>query len=224
MNYLRYSSDEMFSSTELIRKSKNIFDKLNKKQIEKAIILRDGKPGFMLLDFATYEKIMREFEKLNAKASKKTDDSYLSLDDIEIEINDVPVEEVQKTEIKNTPSVEEELVDTSIEEPTALEISDEEIDTSSITETAALEITQEEEKQLSEITQIDEMSSDEINDEELLQALAEIEKINIPNSDVSTGQTEVSTENLEMDLDDLESVDEIEEKKPSQPLKEFWDK
>ncbi len=57
MNYLRYSSDEMFSSTELIRKSKKIFDKLNKKEIEKAIILRDGKPGFMLLDFQTYEKI-----------------------------------------------------------------------------------------------------------------------------------------------------------------------
>ena len=87
MNYLRYSSDEMFSSTELIRKSKSIFDKLNKKQIEKAIILRDGKPGFMLLDFATYEKIMREFEKLSAKAvktAKKEDELYLSLDDIEI--------------------------------------------------------------------------------------------------------------------------------------------
>ena len=60
MNYLRYSSDEMFSSTELIRKSKMIFDKLNKEEIEKAIILRDGKPGFMLLDFATYEKIMKD--------------------------------------------------------------------------------------------------------------------------------------------------------------------
>ena len=64
MNYLQYTSKEMYSSTELIRKSKSIFDKLNKKEIEKAIILRDGKPSFMLLDFETYEEIMIEYTKL----------------------------------------------------------------------------------------------------------------------------------------------------------------
>jgi len=207
MNYLRYSSDEMFSSTELIRKSKNIFDKLNKKQIEKAIILRDGKPGFMLLDFATYEKIMKEFEKLNAKASKKNDDSYLSLDDIEIETKEVPVQKSIKIEEQSAPIVTEEIIDTNI-----------------VSDRTSPEITKEEEKQLSEITQIEEMSSDEINDEELLQALAEIEKINIPDVEALNAQNNDTDEELEIDLEDLESIQEIEEQKPSQPLKEFWDK
>ncbi len=70
MNPLLYSSNEMFSSTELIRKSKMIFDKLLKSEIEKAIILRDGKPGFMLLDFEKYEELMKEYLELKENASK----------------------------------------------------------------------------------------------------------------------------------------------------------
>lgn len=61
MDYLLYSSKEMFSSTELVRKSKMIFDKLANKEIDKAVILRDGKPAFMMFDFDRYEKMMREF-------------------------------------------------------------------------------------------------------------------------------------------------------------------
>ena len=61
MNYLLYSSNEMFSATELVRKGKKIFDKLAKKEIEKAIILRDGKPSFVMLDFNFYEDIMSEY-------------------------------------------------------------------------------------------------------------------------------------------------------------------
>ena len=61
MGLLQYTSNEMFSSTELVRKSKNIFDKLNKNEIEKAIVLRDGKPGIILLDFNYYEQIMAEY-------------------------------------------------------------------------------------------------------------------------------------------------------------------
>lgn len=64
MNLLQYKSNEMVSSTELIRKSKNIFNKLQKKEIEKAVILRDGKPQFMLLDFDTYEELMSEYLSL----------------------------------------------------------------------------------------------------------------------------------------------------------------
>lgn len=76
MNLLQYKSEEMVSSTELIRKSKNIFNKLQKKQIEKAVILRDGKPQFMLLDFETYEELMTEYlvlkqENLNSTPPKK---------------------------------------------------------------------------------------------------------------------------------------------------------
>ncbi|MFY4841437.1 hypothetical protein ACOTWI_03770 [Aliarcobacter butzleri] len=67
MSLLQYTSKEMFSSTELVRKSKNIFDKLNKKEIEKAIILRDGKPNTILLDFEEYENIMTDYLKLKGK-------------------------------------------------------------------------------------------------------------------------------------------------------------
>ena len=70
MGLLQYTSNEMFSSTELVRKSKYIFDKLNKNEIEKAIILRDGKPGIILMDFSYYEKIMSEY--LLLKENKKT--------------------------------------------------------------------------------------------------------------------------------------------------------
>ncbi|WP_198304344.1 hypothetical protein [Arcobacter vandammei] len=61
MSLLQYSSKEMFSATDLVRKNKTIFDKLNSKDIEKAVILRDGKPAAILLDFNEYEKIIEEY-------------------------------------------------------------------------------------------------------------------------------------------------------------------
>jgi len=81
MKLLQYKSTEMFSSTELIRKSKTIFNKIIDKAIDKAIILRDGKPSFLLMDFAKYERIMAEYEVLKGnslnikkKKSKKIKD------------------------------------------------------------------------------------------------------------------------------------------------------
>jgi hypothetical protein len=71
MNHLLYASDEMFSSTQLIRKSKDIFDKLGSSKIEKAVILRDGKPNFILIDFHKYEKIMKEYIELKDKECNK---------------------------------------------------------------------------------------------------------------------------------------------------------
>ena len=70
MGLLQYTSNEMFSSTELVRKSKNIFDKLNKNEIEKAIVLRDGKPAVILLDFAYYEEIMKDYLLLKEQNHK----------------------------------------------------------------------------------------------------------------------------------------------------------
>lgn len=67
MSLLQYTSKEMFSSTELVRRNKSIFDKLNKKEIEKAIILRDGKPSIMLLDFEEYERIIADYLSLKEK-------------------------------------------------------------------------------------------------------------------------------------------------------------
>ncbi|MDD2697385.1 MAG: hypothetical protein PHF17_01150 [Arcobacteraceae bacterium] len=70
MGYLLYSSNEMFSSTNLIRQSKQIFDKLQEKEIEKAVILRDGKPSFIMLDFEFYEKMMAEYSILKENSLK----------------------------------------------------------------------------------------------------------------------------------------------------------
>jgi len=64
MSKVMYSSDEMFSSTDLVRKSKLIFDAIILKKIDKAVILRDGKPSFIMLDFFEYEKIMKEYFEL----------------------------------------------------------------------------------------------------------------------------------------------------------------
>lgn len=74
MNLLQYTSKEMFSSTELIRKSKMIFEKLHNEEIEKAVILRDGKPSLILMDFEKYEKIIQLYEKLpvNKDVEKKS--------------------------------------------------------------------------------------------------------------------------------------------------------
>ena len=71
MSLLQYTSKEMFSSTELIRKSKMVFDKINNKEIEKAIILRDGKPSFMLMDFYKYEALINEYLELKEQLSSK---------------------------------------------------------------------------------------------------------------------------------------------------------
>lgn len=79
MNLLQYTSKEMFSSTELIRKSKMIFDKLSDEEIQKAVILRDGKPSFMLLDFDKYETIIEEYEKLK-KENKKLKEKKKALE------------------------------------------------------------------------------------------------------------------------------------------------
>lgn len=112
MNPLQYTSDEMFSSTELIRKSKNIFDKLHNGEIEKAVILRDGKPSFMLLDFETYEKIMKEYLKIEPKPTiKKT--------------VEIPPQEVKKEEeITSTDELNEKDLEAALAEIDNLNLDD----------------------------------------------------------------------------------------------------
>lgn len=114
MSLLQYTSNEMYSSTELIRKSKKIYDKLSNKEIEKAIILRDGKPSFMLMDFEVYEQIMNEYlemkgtttlistkkRKQKEKEIKKVEKIELVetqlLDEKDIKINKKPKEKKTK--------------------------------------------------------------------------------------------------------------------------------
>lgn len=71
MDLLQYRSNEMFSSTELIRKSKMVFDKISKKEIDKAVILRDGKPSFILMDFKMYEELISEYLILKEQMKNK---------------------------------------------------------------------------------------------------------------------------------------------------------
>jgi hypothetical protein len=152
MNPLQYTSEEMFSSTELIRKSKMVFDKLHKNEIEKAIILRDGKPSFLLLDFAKYEKLMTEYlllKKQNKNKNNKKDSTE------------------QKNVIETQNYIEEELL---IEE------------------------------------QKETISDDVFGDNELENALAQIEELNL--DDLSSEKIETPEKN------------DTTEK---EPLKEFWE-
>jgi len=48
-----------------------VFDKISKKEIEKAVILRDGKPSFMLMDFQKYEDLIGEYLELKEKIKNK---------------------------------------------------------------------------------------------------------------------------------------------------------
>jgi len=100
MDYLLYASNEMFSSTTLIRQSKQIFDKLNTHEIEKAVILRDGKPSFIMLDFESYEKMMAEyiaFKKNKIQIKNHTNpQTIVQLNEEVFEENDISKEEIEK--------------------------------------------------------------------------------------------------------------------------------
>ena len=113
MGKIYYSSDEMFSSTDLIRKSKPIFDLVASKSIEKAVILRDGKPSFILLDFFEYEKLMKDYISLKEENSKKHT----------IFANKLTVNDNVQTEQKVDESeIAEEVYDSSYDEIQNLEV------------------------------------------------------------------------------------------------------
>lgn len=97
MGLLQYTSNEMFSSTELVRKSKNIFDKLNKNEIEKAIILRDGKPGIILLDFNQYEKIINDYLSLKEKNINTVSSENKKQVPLKKEEQGIKTEEIEKS-------------------------------------------------------------------------------------------------------------------------------
>lgn len=112
MGLLQYTSNEMYSSTELIRKSKGIFDKLTKNEIEKAIILRDGKPSFMLLEFNKYEDLITE---------------YLALKE-EVENFKKEIKEQKKTQSNTKDIVENTEAQTEYENEEVNEINDDDLE------------------------------------------------------------------------------------------------
>jgi len=91
MNHLQYTSKEMISATELVRKSKKVFNSVQKGEIDKAVILRDGKPSFILIDFNKYEQIMSEyiFLKENQKSKKVKDRDELEDKKVEKALKDI---------------------------------------------------------------------------------------------------------------------------------------
>ena len=199
MALLLYKSNEMFSATELIRKSKIIFDKILDKEIEKAIILRDGKPSFLLMDFEKYENIMAEFEELKGMKVKKQKAS-------EIEPISKPKEVVKIQEEKVViPQTVEVVQETVVEEKTISE-----------------ELSEEEEIQKAY------QSIENMNFDDEMKKVAQ-EKIRIKilkarqeRAELLALQEQEMQREEEAELQLKEQIEE-EKRKKERELKEFWD-
>jgi len=230
MGLLLYKSNEMFSATELIRKSKMIFDKVVNKEIEKAIILRDGKPSFLLMDFEKYENIMAEFEELKQQLQTPKEPKKKKKKDSKV---------VQKSVLEDVPIVVEEK-----------EITLEKKDTSKIKEEITPQISSQEEtikeKDSTEVLEDNEVSDSPIElseEEEVNNAFLTIEGMNFNDDMKKEAQEKIRIKILqarreraellalqEQELqketeEELEIKQHIEEEKlkKERELKEFWD-
>lgn len=114
MNYLQYTSDEMFSATQLIRKSKKIFDDIENRKIEKGVILRDGKPSFIMLEFRQYEKLMKRLIELEEEENKSINiKENLAIDDLNIDNLEIINDEKDTEEDKELYKSEDKKVEKS---------------------------------------------------------------------------------------------------------------
>lgn len=118
MSLIQYTSDEMFSATDLVRKNKYIFNKIQSKEIQKAIILRDGKPSAIIFDFTEYEKIMKEYLSLKSNTTGKTSDKIEKINKIgdnEISQDDfqIALKEIEKLSANSESKFDNELVETN---------------------------------------------------------------------------------------------------------------
>lgn len=118
MSLIQYTSDEMFSATDLVRKNKYIFDKIQSKEIQKAIILRDGKPSAIIFDFIEYEKIMKEYLSLKSNTDSKSADktekiSKISDDKITEDDYETALKEIEKLSTNSEFKFDKDLVETN---------------------------------------------------------------------------------------------------------------
>ncbi|WP_066356490.1 hypothetical protein [Aliarcobacter skirrowii] len=118
MSLIQYTSDEMFSATDLVRKNKYIFDKIQSKEIQKAIILRDGKPSAIIFDFTEYEKIMKEYLSLKSNIDSKSADktekiSKISDDKITKDDYETALKEIEKLSANSESKFDNESVETN---------------------------------------------------------------------------------------------------------------
>ena len=242
MRLLLYKSNEIFSSTELIRKSKKIFNKIIDQEIEKAIIMRDGKPGFLLMDFEKYEEIMTEFEELKAKsiginsvenkAKEKKNNSKQDIEDMvdlkeEIEttktkiaqITDKPKEKIQPSRVVPPRPIKEEIVFEKKDNDIKTDIIEQKVPRKEIAEE---ELSEEEEIKKA----LDSIKS--MNFDDTMKATAEKkikERILKARKDRAEQKKKEEIENKDDLKEELEIQVHIKEenKKKERELKEFWD-
>ena len=230
MGLLLYKSNEMFSATELIRKSKMIFDKVVNKEIEKAIILRDGKPSFLLMDFEKYENIMAEFEELKQqlqtpkepKKKKKKDSKVVQksvLEDVPIvvEEKEIILERKDTSEIKEeiTPQISSQEETIKDEEPTEVLEENEPVET-------PIELSEEEEVNNAFLT-IEGMNfNDDMKKEAQEKIRIKILQARRERAELLALQEQELQKETEEELEIKQHIEE-EKLKKERELKEFWD-
>ena len=230
MGLLLYKSNEMFSATELIRKSKMIFDKIVNKEIEKAIILRDGKPSFLLMDFEKYENIMAEFEELKQqlqtskepKKKKKKDSKVVQksvLEDVPIvvEEKEIILERKDTSEIKEeiTPQISSQEETIKDEEPTEV------LEENELVETP-IELSEEEEVNNAFLT-IEGMNfNDDMKKEAQEKIRIKILQARKERAELLALQEQELQKETEEELEIKQHIEE-EKLKKERELKEFWD-
>ncbi len=227
MGLLLYKSDEMFSSTELIRKSKSIFDKILGKKIDKAIILRDGKPSFLLMEFAKYEKIMAEYEELkrmvesgdsinsSKKKKKKNKEQKQLRSDLEKQAKKISFDSGDYAVDKNIEVSDEVEEKPQVEEEPQKLVAEEKTDESQNSENA---LTQEQEIQKA-YERIEAMN---LEDDMKHQAKQKV-RLKIIKAREERALLAQEQEKKLQEEKELERQVEAEKQKKEQELEEFWD-
>jgi len=222
MGLLLYKSNEMFSATELIRKSKMIFDKIVNKDIDKAIILRDGKPSFLLMDFEKYENIMAEFEEL--KQSSLTNKESKKKKKRE-EIKEYK-KDVQKNILKDIPIVvEKNGIELEQKETSKKLIKDKEpskVSEQNVSTPSSHELSEEEEVNNAFLT-IESMNfSEDMKKEAQEKIKMKILQARRERAELLAQQEQELQKETEEELQIKQHIEEEKQKKERE-LKEFWD-
>jgi len=234
MALLLYKSNEMFSVTELIRKSKNIFDKIVNDEIEKAIILRDGKPGFLLMDFEKYEKIMADYEELKLKSTKSIKQKKIKKqveNKLEIDLN--KIEKVKEEDKEDIVVAKQKLAHNKpIEQVIPPRPAPETIQVNRESEVSQKEEPKKENipKELNEQEELnealDKIKNISLNDEERQRVESQIKerikKARAQREKLSQEAQKIEKEDLKEELELQVALKEKNQKK-ARELKEFWD-
>lgn len=57
-------ADQAISATDLQRNAKALFDKMQRGEQDKYVVMRDNKPAFVMLPVATYEAMLNDLDEL----------------------------------------------------------------------------------------------------------------------------------------------------------------